>query len=268
MNHKMAVEINSHIQIPLSVIENFSYFLKTENNGHINKEKFVFVLDVKSKLIKEIRAKDYGAEHGYYSQDVEALLNESYESPLGEIKKKIITYSKHKIDEITIDKKEFIALKNYLKMLFYRNKKMYEDFLKFSKLPQESRPNVSEYIEICHKKNIDPIENLKSYSLTLLTTDSTRKFVNSFSGLGLFSSKDVSPNLLIFAPLCPEGGVLFFIPNTPNDIYMDPKIVDEKNVIEINKYICRTECELSKDSLISNCENELQELIKYHEAFK
>ena len=59
-----------------------------------------------------VNISDYGSKIGYYNDEIEKLLDEEYENPLGEVKKRIIDFSKHKADSINITSHDFLVIKN------------------------------------------------------------------------------------------------------------------------------------------------------------
>lgn len=83
------MSVKSHIQLPISIIDSFSHKeLVSGENGFKNKANFVYVLPFNSFNVKSIRTNEYGSEFGYFSDDVEELLSNKYESPLGSTRKK------------------------------------------------------------------------------------------------------------------------------------------------------------------------------------
>ena len=75
-------------------------------------------------------------------------------------------------------------------------------------------------------------------------------------------SDPISDRPMFFVPLGPRVGIIFFIPklNKKEDIYLDPLIANDDEVLMINKFIAFTETIFTKDSLIPLKEEELIEV--------
>lgn len=123
------MSVESHIQLPISIIKSFSHKeLVTGDNGFKNKIDFVYTLSFGCFDVESIKTREYGSQFGYFTEDVEELLSNKYESPLGNTRKKIADFSWKKNKEITIAPDDYNILKNYLKMLFYRSKYFYNSY--------------------------------------------------------------------------------------------------------------------------------------------
>lgn len=257
------MSVDSHIQLPRSIIDSFSEKKPVVGtNGFINKADFVKVLSFGDDKIELIRTNDYGVENGYYTEDVEELLNKEFESPLGETRKKLIEFAKKKRETVKIDKNDFIVIKKYLKMLFYRNKFFYNLYLSESKIATSSNTSPSDYVQTCADLNVNPIDDFQRYSIAVVVKTGRRCFINNFTGFSFLSAKQISDKPVFFVPLSPECGIAFFLPksNEAKDVYLDHLISNDDNTLDINKQIAITEAIYSKHSLIAKNESELVEV--------
>ncbi len=250
----------------MSIIKSFSHKEKVFSvDGIINAAQFVYVLRHKSETTESIPIGDYGSLDGYFREDIEQLLSEEYETPLGETKKKIIDLAKRKVNSVDITKEDFLSLKNYFKVLLYRNQYFFHIYLRKSIFAShEIADQPSDYVGTCHELNVDPILDFDLYSLTIAVATGKRQFINNYSGLSYIEgASDLSDNIVFFVPLSPLCGVVFFIPksNKKEDKYLNLQFADDEATLRINKFISITETILTKNSLISKNKGELVEIM-------
>ena len=265
LNYNQYMKVESHIQLPISVIESFSEKKPVVGeNGKINKTDFVNVLGYGQNNISLVRTNEYGSQFGYYTEDIENLLSSEFETPIGEIRKKLIAFSKRKISEVSINNNDFLIIKRYLQMLLYRSQYFFNLYLKESKVASVVGTTHSEYIQMCYDLNIKPFENFDGYTIAVVVSNGERMFINSFTGFSFYQNRNISDKPMFFTPLSPTCGILFLLPKSleKKDIYLDHLIANDDAVLDINKKIAITETIYSKNSLISKREKELLEVLQ------
>ena len=258
------MKVDSHIQLPISIIESFSEKKPVAGtNGKINTADFVNALYYGQQTSSPIRTNEYGSQHGYYTEEIEELLSNEFESPIGEIRKKFIKFSKRRISEVTIDKNDYLNVKKYLRMLFYRSQFFYDLYMKESKIAKIVGTTHSDYIQMCYDLNVEPIPDFSKYTIALVVATGKRHFINSFTGFSFYENRFVSNNPMFFAPLSPVCGIMFILPNgnSKDDIYIDPLFANDDVTLDLNKKIAITETIYSKNSLIAKREKELLEIL-------
>ena len=260
------MSIKSHIQIPISIIKSFSHTQKVvSTDGKINTSQFVYTLKYGESSVESVGIKDYGSQLGYFNEEIEKLLGKEYETPLGETKKKVLDFAAGKTKTVDITPKDFLTLKNYFKVLLYRNEhffKIYKEESVFAKNGIADQP--SDYVETCHELNITPIPNFELLSLTMVIATGKKNFINNYCGFSYLAGVSAITNDRAYiVPLSPRCCVIFFIPKSNNkeDCYLEQQLASDDDVKHVNRFIATTEKIFTKNSLISLTEEELTEVV-------
>lgn len=129
--------MKSHIRIPKCVLKRF----EDENN-------FLFILDTEKNTINRGHAKSVNTQVDYYSEKVEAQLNEEIETPLGKILQEIeqIELSDPKF---SLTEEQWNVIKQYTYALLARSKRLHElitEKRKFSYLHSEESNHDSAFL--------------------------------------------------------------------------------------------------------------------------
>lgn len=111
--------IKSHVQIPKTILEKFSFseIEFNENNKPVPID-FVYCLDLDRKTIIKENIKTLNTIEGYYSSDMETFLS-IIEGQTGEIKKEAKRFYNDKISQYNIDQD---MVKNFARFAFLRSK--------------------------------------------------------------------------------------------------------------------------------------------------
>jgi|SRR5690554_311883 len=122
----MKMGIDSHVQINKGLLDNFSKKHEVKNNGHVNKNKMTWVLNVKTKSIELKSPKKVGTVFGYYNDSIEESLS-LIEGEFGVFISKLKGWIKNKKEfnlvEYEIILKEFTMLQ-YLRSFNFHKKIM------------------------------------------------------------------------------------------------------------------------------------------------
>lgn len=242
--------VKSHIQIPKSIVKNFSFKDVVKSNDSMTKIDFTYKLSVKNSHIRKIKAKNFCTKKGYYDDDVEEILSCKYEAPFGNIKKEIYQFIKGKKKTMTITPLCFQIAFNFLSSLWNRNKMSLQLYKEESLLKDILPPlTASEYQKICHKIQISPLGFIEDYSMTILIAKGNLDFVTTSCG---FTIIPVNKQWLFFLPICPKGGILFYKLAKDGSPDKNTLFSYPNHTLEINKYLYRTEKVLKGEGVISN----------------
>lgn len=259
------MSVNSHVQIPISIIKSFGHPEKVVNeDGMINTSNFVYCLRQGGDAIQSESIRDYGSQLGYFTDEIEAMLNHEYETPLGQTKKKIIDFAKGKVKTIDITHDDYLVLKSYLRMLFYRNEHFFDIYKKeslFAKIGIEDQP--SDYVSMCYELNINPIPNYDLYMIALLKATEKKNFINNYCGFSYVTGiSEITKEVSFIVPLNPKCCILFFVPKScrEEDYFIGQLFANDEEVKHINQFIARTERMFTNNSLISLTKDELDEV--------
>ena len=116
--------VNSHVTTPKSLLNRFAH--KTEDGQKI------YYIDIDEMIIKEEKTRDYGAEYGYYSKELEEVLNREFEGKFQLITKAISEFGKGKVKNLDITHEMQETIYDFFDISTYRNKKMVEEVNKNS----------------------------------------------------------------------------------------------------------------------------------------
>jgi hypothetical protein len=107
--------MNSHVQIPKSILRNHSYQYK--NRGDV-----VDYLNLKNnRIYKRKRIRELGAIEGYYSDEFKKYLSDNIETPFGEISKRIREFSNNKVQNLSFGEKESKIVLEFFNNIFLRS---------------------------------------------------------------------------------------------------------------------------------------------------
>ena len=107
------MSINSHIYIPESILNRFSFRDK-------DSRKMINYIDIKERQIKESTTRRFNSEMGYYTDNNETFLSSEIESSIGRIIRKVEDSIKQKNYKIPLTMKEEKNVIDYLTYSFLR----------------------------------------------------------------------------------------------------------------------------------------------------
>ena len=121
--------IDSHIQIPKSILKKFSIPENEFKNNLRIKHNYVYSIDMSGQIIKK-DIKDCNVMFGYFDDEVEQKIIKKYEDSIGEIKKKIFAFTKAKTIQLTPADNE--RVKEFLVTTLLRSPEMVKNYCNHS----------------------------------------------------------------------------------------------------------------------------------------
>lgn len=188
--------INSHIQIPRFILENF------EDSKH-----FLYQLDVRDLTIRGGHARTLNTQVGYYSNETEALLTQYYESPFAPILKKLKDFDfSTNTFQVSSDFSDFV--KQFFGIIFARSPNMYSAisknsiFMQIGKIAAEDKPDVA----VRSAMLTDCRDVFRDYAIGFVSNQSKVPFVLPMcSAYGMRLHNKGS----IFFPVAPNFAIVF-----------------------------------------------------------
>lgn len=247
--------INSHIQIPKSILK---YFLTGCN---------LYYIDTEINKIKRSSSRKYNTSLGYYSLYFEEHLNENYETVLGNITKKILSFYEGDNRFLTLEN-IYDDIEKLFKMSLFRNPKFIEDVNNKSALSfLVSGGYNHEYIAfISEQENINILKDMRIFIILNKTT------------CGLVTLKSLFSNIVIQGYECmifvinPKFAILI-VPKKYYEekigLYSDRcyiKIEEEKVLKTINESIYNY-CSIYKENVIGQ-KSDLESILNEREVDK
>lgn len=193
--------MNSHIQMPKAILKNFV-------NEH---ETFNYYDVVKGYIGTKGTAGSTNTKQGYYSNEVETILNKEVETPVSILVTKIKRMRGG--NSFILDQKNRQIIYNYANSLFFRDPIYYKEMLTYSKTiilfsEQQQR-------DLCVLSGLSCNSQIQSnYSITILFNRTSIPFVLPICGI---------------YPLKKNGEIYFISPVTPHEaiIFVNNKNFDE-----------------------------------------
>ncbi len=105
--------MNSHVQIPKSILKNFAY--KSKKDGLV-----VDYLDLVDNTIKTEKIRILDTKKDYYSEEFDKTMGKIFETPFGDISKKIRDFAMKKNSNISFSEKETKAVLYFCNNIFLR----------------------------------------------------------------------------------------------------------------------------------------------------
>lgn len=249
---------NSHIQIPKCLLKRF------ENENH---ELFYFDNNdyTEAAPIKKGHAKTLNTEYGYYSSDVEKVLNTNIETPLGRVLT-AINNCDFNAKNIILPTDSEIIIRNYAYSLLCRSAQILEtlknesiSFRLFIKDGQQQH----DIAVIEGMQSAFNIGYFRDWHLAFVLNDTTKPFILPL--YGVFSFNDGN-RIYLHIPLTPKISASLICGNKYEN-YMANKcipiirIADEKQIFIINQIGCRYELLHNRGVCISSDKEYLKTII-------
>lgn len=196
---KIIGSVNSHIQIPKSVLEGFSTSKHILNDkGFYEAHKVIFQMDMEGKICEK-DIKETNTQFGYFEDIIEKEVLSTIETSFGNIKAKAIKVIKNieqgKCLDILITEKELSAVKKYCSLCYVRS----ENFVQ-----QVQRKSIMK----------DFIANEPQNTVIYVYLQYPEIVDSLFNNLDLFVIKNASPiNLLL-----PQCGMIMRQNSTTKEI--------------------------------------------------
>ena len=166
-------KINSHIQMPKSVLKKF-----------VNQKQQLFYYDISSSTVKKGYPKSLNTKEDWFDKNTEEFLNKYIESPF----KQVLDYIEEHIDDkpFIISNKATKDIENYFYILHARNPKMCMDAIEYTNLakylPEQTQHILMVLSAFEWLKNE---KTLEKYFVTYLKNDTKGKLFTLLSYIWL-----------------------------------------------------------------------------------
>lgn len=259
------IMVNSHIQVPKSLLKNFSKrIIEIKDNLPI-KKRCVYSLNLKSKNIDHVDIKELNTELGYYSDKIESQLS-IIESEFGECVVAVIDFMNQNFNKTNktfeIYKYEQ-TIKRFILYSIARTKKIKSTI-------QEKGEFYKEYPEYyTHSKIVEKTEEvynnltlLDDYSLTVMYTENYQFVLPKYCWYGGFIDKET-----IVLPFSPKYTFVLF-PNKNISKYLSDGVLgvitcDTEEVKVANRIALIHEQKADNEFIVAQDEQELRDLIPF-----
>ncbi|MCL2396792.1 MAG: hypothetical protein FWC93_01875 [Defluviitaleaceae bacterium] len=258
----LSLPINSHVQIPKSIMKNFSHLQieKNEKNQPVKME-YVYFLDLSDQTIKKESIKKLDTVFGYYSQDTEEFLRDYVEGPVGDLMKNARLFHQGKTSPLTFDVN---AMKNYICYALLRSQLV---------LNEVNRPSATkELLEalghnstITHEKILMHPEALAgafdNFSANTFENNTDVEFVVPRNCTYYTHYRD--GNLMWVAPFSPKGAFVL-VENGKSLVEKGVFHTDDSKLIEqMNVHALQCELTVNRRFIVASRERELEMLTHF-----
>lgn len=257
MNDKM---INSHIQMPRCVLKRF------ENEQH-----FMYYYDVKKEIIgNNGHAKSINTQEGYFSPDVEEILNNRIEKPFADVLSFIDNIDFETPNSIITPEGEK-TIKNFIYALCVRDSQMLSSISEHSVFFQFFSEQDQHDIAVIEGMNQAQIlKTFDPYTVTFTINRTQSPFVLPTRGLYSYKMNGVNLHNL---PISPEIAITLINKNDShkiieNDIMMMFLINsgEEKAIDAFNGFAVKTQCQSGQGYVVSTTSDALKKAVQHSGA--
>jgi len=246
---------NSHIQIPKSVLFEFSKKVSIINHlGKPEKPDMIFIMDLKGNIYQE-NIKKVNTCFGYYENIVETELLAKAEKLFGDAKLKLINAAKGQ--RLNLNQIDIEAIELYCYLCLIRSPEFVKEVRKksiFIDLLENSPQNTIMYTFFSHPKfNVD---FLKGYNMYFVKNISNINFI--LPQLGIIGIKVTNMINNYFIPITPKLAILLSNDGGSFGKKNRFKIIDDKNVDNLNKFAIYNEKKHNKCAIYAQEKSDLE----------
>ncbi len=255
--------VKSHVQQPKCVLKHFH-----------NQNNYLYYYDFEKQEITRGTAKSLNRIEGYYSPEVEQMLSDIIEAPLGEVIKEVTEYRNGDISNLHISLDHLNRLERYGNMCIYRGESFQNDTVEESKygraLPDQAQHDLIVITALCCPSTESLFDYFFDDPVITFTVNKTEvPFVLPLTGpydFSLFGGKQC-----VSLPLSSYLSVLYFEKEVAekafplNEIDGNPNIVtidDEKIIHYLNRNAFLCEKEHNRKKVIACEKAVLEDLAK------
>lgn len=246
--------MNCHVQIPKSILKNFAY--KAGKDGLV-----VDYLDFNDKKIKTEKIKKLDTITGYYSESFEKHLGEKFETPFGNISKKIKDFTINRISNLTLSKKETETVLEFFNNIFLRGQFALQKANEYS-LTSIIQPIGQEELIRSTKQNL-----FVGYWMNIIKNKTKIDFVIPRNCFYAKKSR-ISQKLHYIFPITPRAAIIL-IPNEEIEDFMTGNgkidyyhIDDESSIKVLNDFALEIE-KGTNNQFIAGNKSELERLREF-----
>ena len=253
--------VNSHVQIPKSVLKQFAY-----SNGQVN------YLDLNNCRIRSCSPKTLGTEFGYYSEAMEQWLSSEIEGPFSELSAQINHFAADGSHDLVLPVSVEETCKKYVTASMARSevalKAFYDKSVTAAFADDQENHDLLVYYSTVNKKGISPL--IGDHQMLTLVNHTNRQFVVPRNCFYDINHKGYSCIIVPISPYC----ALELVPhdysaNNVNGTTVRLGIVDKPEIVEaMNIRALQVEYTYNKSFVASANREELDQLRLYIEDNK
>ncbi len=248
------MNVNSHIQLPRFILNNFR-----SKNGK------VWNLNLNDCKLHSCGTKKLGTQKGYYSQELEQYLNQQIENPFSKLAYKIATFVEQGEESLILPVDAENICKQYISVAAFRSKKAYSDFLKGSLVAgllddQTSHDGLAFFST---KLNSGIVPEISESRMMVLANKTDKEFVVPQNCFYLISSNRFPCVIAPITPFCAVGLISKDYPLEKNvNLWL---VSDTDDILHMNKQALCMEYVFNHEFVVARRKNELLELKSYLE---
>lgn len=222
--------MNSHIQIPRFLLRNFE-----------DQEGTLYQLDAKSMIINRGHARTINTKKGYFSNEIENMMQQYFESPFSKLLKSIQNPDSDTSHYDVPDDFEKI-IKKFVLLTMARTPEMYESivsnavYARFVSVNEDDKADIA--VETCMTLGVETV--FDSFTIAFLHNRSVVPFVLPICGL--YNAPFMRHSCMVY-PMTPHFAILL-IKGTP------PELIDDKGTKPVVLYNANVARKLNCSALL------------------
>lgn len=251
---KITGSVNSHIQVPLCVLKEFS-----SSEGFLNEfgkpERYNYVYHLcQDKSIEKLKVEEANAEFGYFEDEVEKYLSQ-LESDFSIVKSNIIKCVRTDQKEYFYKETDVGIIKQYCSLCWVRSPAFVKQVKEKSVLIDilaNAKQNAVIYTYLCHRNIVDDI--FKNLNFTVIINKSNINFLLPQYGVVCVGKQE---SLNVYIPISTKVLILLSRKNYFNNGNINFGIFNETEVDKFNKIAITTDFKYNVGSVFAKKENDL-----------
>lgn len=247
---KKKKKIDSHVQNSRTIIKNFR---KSDEDGN------TYALNLKTWEIDDKKGPSkIGVIYGYYDSNTEEFLSSKYETPIGNIVKKLQGWeAQNTVSSLTAS--EITDIGRFLTMLMAREPSMIDQAVAKTVIAKELglKPTPSNFVHMLEKTDlVNTFFDLHYPVVVFNKTD--KKFISSIKGFCAWKSVNETANW--WFPVTPTIAIHYVGADVFKDLYKKSSaavLTDEKSIEGYNDMMMRAAIRENNVYVFSNTDTEL-----------
>ena len=251
---------SNHIQIPASILKEFSTVEHTQNiRGFYEKCNMIYRMNMNGE-IDYVDINDCNVQIGFYTQEKEDEL-QRIESAFGEIKKRIKSASKTNSDNVRITKEEYQIIKSFFMLSLSRSEEYIKNIKKQILLKDFISGNLNEMI----MEQVEGYDIFQNYLPNLIEIKGDANFVLPQKYWYSFDIKSVSFGVM---PITPKIAIILTYDKTnEEDVFSYTRYLHSR-VDDMNKIAIQQEYKDNHRAIYAKNKADLEKYVQYLKELK
>ena len=245
--------MKSHQQIPQLLLKRFSHNVIIHYESFINKEKFVYYLDIRTFVLSEEKTRNFGAIIDYYNDYTENYLSTDVEGPFSAVVNKVFSRN---FTADSLDESDITSIKTFILYSMLRRDKAIKRIMTSSISKVKKDLTIDDVI----KAGTDS-QSFFSNTIKIVRNKTNREFIVPYNCVTTIILND---GLYYFIPISPETGIAIKKSDDKqsNDIKIEEMIIFDAIMIDSINLAAFDAENKNKGLIISRSEEELTILAK------